>query len=95
VCSSDLLVILDAVDCGLQPGQIRLLQPDELSAVSTPSTHNASLGLMLDYLGHFLQTEVVILGIQPRTLEFGLPPSQEVSEASQGLAAILATCLLA
>jgi hydrogenase 3 maturation protease len=91
----DRLVILDAVDCGLKPGQIRLLHPGELSAVSTPSTHNASLGLMLDYLGHFLKAEVVILGIQPQTLEFGLAPSQEVRTASQDLAAVLATCLWA
>jgi hydrogenase 3 maturation protease len=93
--SPDRLVILDAVDCGLKPGQIRLLRPGELSTVSNPSTHNVSLGLMLDYLGHFLQAEVVILGIQPRTLEFGLAPSRAVRTASLDVAAVLATCLWA
>jgi hydrogenase 3 maturation protease len=89
----DRLVLLDAVDCGLGPGETRLLRRDELSTVSAPSTHNASLGLMLDYLGHFLQAEVVILGIQPATLQFGLSASPEVRTAAHDLAVLLASCL--
>jgi hydrogenase maturation protease len=58
------LVILDALDAGAKPGHIAILGPDDLGTSATASTHNVSLKLLMDYLRHFLECEIIVLGIQ-------------------------------
>jgi hydrogenase maturation protease len=88
------LVVLDAVSCGADPGHLLLIRPDQIPAGSAPSTHNGSLRLLLDYLSHSLQAEVIVLGIQTQTLEFGQPPSAAVTQAARSAAALLARLFL-
>lgn len=66
----DLVLIIDAADMGLSPGEARSIDPDEVSGVSF-STHMLPLKVMLDYLSKEIGCRVAILGIQPGSLEFG------------------------
>jgi hydrogenase 3 maturation protease len=84
------LVILDALDMGAKPGHTRMVRPDQLSAGATASTHNVSLTVLLDYLGNFLDCEILIIGIQPQTLEFGRPLSEPVVKAAKSVAGMMA-----
>lgn len=87
------VIILDAVDIGAEPGHIRLIGPDEISSRAMASTHNASLTLLMDYLRHFLGCEIIVIGIQPKTLDFGKPPSGPVLQAAQCMACMLAAAV--
>ena len=87
------LVILDALDAGAKPGHIAILGPDDLGTSATASTHNVSLKLLMDYLRHFLECEIIVLGIQPQTLEFGKPPSKSVLEAAHRTARLIVAAM--
>ena len=87
------LVVLDALDTGGEPGHICLLHPDEIAASATASTHNASLTLLTDYLRRFLDFKILLIGIQPQTLEFGKPPSTPVRKAARNLAREMASTM--
>ena len=87
------LIILDALDTGREPGHVCLLHPDEIAAGGTASTHNASLRLLMDYLGQDLSCQILVIGIQPQTLEFGKPPSEPVLQAAHRIARRMAAAL--
>ena len=84
------LIVLDAVDTGAEPGCVHLIEPDEIAPGAGMSTHSASLNLLLDYLAHFLICDIVIIGIQPQTLEFAAPPSESVLKAAKSVASAIA-----
>lgn len=75
----DVLLIVDAIDFGGLPGQIRLFEPAEISRFVF-STHTLSLHLFIDLLQGDRALDVRLVGIQagPRRLGEGLsPPTQE------------------
>ncbi|MEW6687006.1 MAG: hydrogenase 3 maturation endopeptidase HyCI [Candidatus Edwardsbacteria bacterium] len=77
----DTLILLDALDFGEKPGEIGLFRPSELKEKGFVSTHGMSLHLFLDYIIGHIKPEVLILGVQPKQLEFGSGLSDEVKEA--------------
>lgn len=70
----EVLVIIDCMDLGHNPGTYHLLSLDKVDDI-TFNTHNISLGR----LGDFFKAPTYVLGIQPQSLEFGdkLSPSVE------------------
>jgi hydrogenase maturation protease len=79
------LVLVDAVELGLPPGEWRLFRPEEVftrKEATGLSTHEGDILKVLDFargLG-FPVPPVVVLGIQPETMELGM----ELSPALQG-----------
>ena len=73
-----LLILIDAIDAGLQPGAISLL---DISETTYPffGTHSLPLKILLEMSPEIPKT--VLLGIQPESFEFGLPISSEVAIA--------------
>jgi hydrogenase 3 maturation protease len=78
--SPDNIILVDAVDFKAAPGKIRLFSAQEITD-TTASTHNFSLSVMLDFLKKEINKEGVIIGIQPKNLEFSEKISAEVREA--------------
>ena len=62
----DLLVLVDCIDFGREPGYIGLLLPED-TFETTVNTHN----LTLRRVAEFFDMPVFILGIQPSCLEVG------------------------
>ena len=60
------LIIIDAVDMRLQPGEIRIVPPDTIGRMHI-STHGIPLSVLIDYLEQFID-EIIVIGIQPGTL---------------------------
>ena len=60
------IVILDCMELGSSPGTYRLVSLNDVEDI-TFNTHNISLCR----LGDFFQYPTYVLGIQPRTTEFG------------------------
>jgi hydrogenase 3 maturation protease len=74
------IIIIDSADLGKKPGTIRLLSPKQIGGVSF-STHRIPTKVMVDYLLSSLGSKIIIIGIQPKTLLFGLPLSGEVERS--------------
>jgi hydrogenase maturation protease len=82
---ADRAVIVDAAEMGLEPGAIRVFTPDELEFEGLgklASLHHISLLDVLE-LGKLtgLQTEVVIVGLQPAEVAPGSGLTPQVGEA--------------
>jgi hydrogenase 3 maturation protease len=80
------LVIVDAADMGIPPGECRRLSLDELDSV-VDSSHGIPLALLLtDFAGLI---EIAALGIQPSTLRLGAPLSEAVEKTARRVADLL------
>ncbi len=86
------LIIADSADMGEEPGTILLLNPDEIAGISF-GTHALSLGVLAGYLRQEAGCEVTIMGIQPRSLDFGAEVSTEVAGVVDEAVEALAACL--
>lgn len=83
--SPDVLFIVDAVDFGGHPGQIRVCTPDEIHGF-TCSTHALSLHLSIDLIRREKKVEVYVIGVQADRTKFGDCLSPAVREAVETLA---------
>ncbi len=88
------LLIVDAVDFHADPGSIQLIDPDAVDPGAGLSTHSISIKLLTDYLRQSLTCAVLIVGIQPQSLEFGSSPSPQVRQAARDIAAAIAETLI-
>ena len=68
------LLIVDAADIGLNPGEIRIIDPDDIADMFIMSTHNLPLNFLIDQLKEDIP-EVIFLGIQPDLVGFYSPRS--------------------
>ena len=76
----DSMVIIDAVDFGGQPGEIRVIDAKGLKTANLFSTHNASILLTINYLKNNLKLDIIILIIQPKSIAFGDVLSPEITK---------------
>lgn len=60
------LIIIDAVDMGLKPGEIRIV-PKEKIGVMTISTHGIPTSILMNYLEKYVK-KVILIGIQPQNM---------------------------
>ena len=74
------LLIVDATDMGLNPGDIRIIDPDDIAEMFMMTTHNMPLNYLVDQLKEDVG-EVIFLGIQPDIVGFYYPMTQPVKEA--------------
>jgi hydrogenase 3 maturation protease len=79
------LIIVDAADLGLFPGEFADICPEDVGGPSY-CTHMLPIKIMVDYLVRETGAEVTLLGIQYRTLEFDGAMSPEMRRA------VLAVC---
>jgi hydrogenase 3 maturation protease len=84
----EVLLVVDAVDFGGPPGQIRVCTPDEIEPRAF-STHALSLHLALDLIRRARRLEVYVMGIQAGTMKLGDGLSAPVQEAVETLAETL------
>lgn len=63
------LLIVDATDMGLNPGDIRIIDPDDIAEMFMMTTHNMPLNYLVDQLKEDVG-EVIFLGIQPDIVGF-------------------------
>ncbi|MGA7677796.1 MAG: HyaD/HybD family hydrogenase maturation endopeptidase [Dehalococcoidia bacterium] len=82
--STDKLIIIDAVKAGNKPGTIYRLTLDDLDLDSVPpiSLHDIGVSdsLKMMALLNRQPKSMVVIGIEPKTIDFGLEPSPEVED---------------
>jgi hydrogenase 3 maturation protease len=76
----DHVVIIDAADMEKKPGEISVFTPENAGGISF-STHKLPIKVLAQYLSQSFECRVIIIGIQPKTLDFGKDVSKEVKKA--------------
>lgn len=84
------LVLVDAADMGLPPGEIRRVPRDLIQDVGF-GTHMLPLYHVIDYLNDAVQEDIVLVGIQPASKDYGEPISAPVLRAAEELIRLLET----
>jgi hydrogenase 3 maturation protease len=83
--SPDVLLIVDAVDFGGRPGEIRLFAPGQLRQFAF-STHALSLHLLIDVIGREKDLEACLVGMQADKIALGDSLSPAMREAVETVA---------
>jgi hydrogenase 3 maturation protease len=83
----ELVVIVDAAGMGLTPGAFRVIREADIGDVSI-GTHQLPLSHLITYLRNSA-TEIIFIGIQPRTVEMGAELSADVKEGAAVLMRVL------
>jgi hydrogenase 3 maturation protease len=60
------LIIIDAVEMGLKPGEIRII-PKEKIGVMHISTHGIPISVLINYLEQYVK-KIIFIGIQPKLM---------------------------
>lgn len=84
------LLIVDAADIGLAPGEIRVIDPDDIAEMFIMSTHNLPLNFLIDQLKEDVG-EIIFLGIQPDLVGFYMPMNDKVVAAVEQIYQALPT----
>lgn len=74
------LLLVDATDMGLNPGEIRVVNPDDIAEMFMMTTHNMPLNYLIDQLKEDVG-EIIFLGIQPDIVGFYYPMTPPVKAA--------------
>jgi len=74
------VLVVDAADMDLMPGEVRLIKTDTLRDPFLLTTHTLPLSYFAEALQEFIP-QVDLLGIQPQVVAFGFPVSAEVTQA--------------
>jgi len=82
------ILVVDAVDLRAHPGSVALLEEDQVEKRSLFS-HHASLKLFIECVKGETGAKVLVLGIQPKSIEIGQAMSSEVKESLGHLRDIL------
>ncbi|GAA5179432.1 hydrogenase maturation peptidase HycI [Niveibacterium umoris] len=78
------VVVFDAADMGLAPGELRLIDDASIADMFIMTTHNLPLSFLIERLREFVP-EVLFLGVQPDVVAFGFPMSSPVRSAVASL----------
>jgi hydrogenase 3 maturation protease len=73
----DHVLVVDAADMDLAPGEIRLIPAEKLDDPFLVTTHTLPLSYLIQSLRETI-VRVDLLGIQPKVVAFGFPVSPEV-----------------
>lgn len=78
------LLVVDATDMGLAPGEIRIVDPSRIAQDMLMNTHNLPLNFLIEQLQEDIP-DVIFVGIQPALVAFYFPISAEVEQAVEQL----------
>ena len=86
------IILVDAADFKKKPGTVRLVKPEEATGACF-CTHQLPLQIMVDYLTKTMGSEVLIIGIQAKTLSFGSAMGEPVRKAALNLSSVLTAAI--
>ncbi len=84
------VLVIDAVNLGTEAGAVALLEEDSFQSVGW-STHHGSLRALIQYIKANTQADVYVLGIQPKSTEWGGAITPDVSRTLDLLQRLFAT----
>jgi hydrogenase 3 maturation protease len=81
------LVLVDAADMNIRPGEFRIVPPAQIADVAF-GTHALPLKILIDYLVPYTD-RILFIGIQPELIEQGAPLSDAVRKGAERLARLI------
>ncbi len=87
------VLLIDAAILGLEPGDAKLLQPEQVAGFTAVSSHMLPLRVFSDYLRESTNAKIALLLVEPKNVEFGEGLSVELETASKHLAGLLQSLL--
>jgi len=84
--SAKRIIMIDAADMRKPPGHIELVTKDRIGGISI-STHSMPLSFLMMYLEQETGGETILLGIQPKSIQFGEGLSPEIQEVAEDIIA--------
>jgi hydrogenase 3 maturation protease len=85
----DRIVIIDAVDIKKPAGTVETIDTKKIAG-EMMSTHKLPISLFIKYLQRSLDSEIIFIGVQPKTTLFGEQMSRECAGAVEKAAEIVA-----
>ncbi len=82
------IIMVDAADMLKSPGHIELVTKDRIGGIAI-STHRMPLSFLMTYLEQQTGGETILLGIQPKSIEFGEGLTPELEEVAQKIISTL------
>ncbi|BEH71385.1 hydrogenase maturation peptidase HycI [Edwardsiella tarda] len=80
----DKLLIVDATEMGLEPGEMRIIDERDIAELFIVTTHNLPLSYLIAQLREDV-ADITFIGIQPAIVAFYAPMMQPVKEAVEAL----------
>jgi len=81
------LVIVDAAQMNLKPGEFRVILPEKIDKFYL-TTHNILLSLLISYLDEWTE-KIILIGIQPEKMEDFQRISKRVQDSARNIIEIL------
>jgi hydrogenase 3 maturation protease len=75
------LIIVDACLMDLNPGDMQIVDKYEFANIGI-STHSMSLSFFVRYLEKDTEIEIIFVGIEPETMDWGAKPTLKVENAA-------------
>ena len=82
------IIMVDAADMRKPPGHIKLVTKDRIGGISI-STHSMPLSFLMMYLEQETGGKSILLGVQPKSIEFGEGLNLEIQEVAEDIIASL------
>ncbi|MEO0225798.1 MAG: hydrogenase maturation peptidase HycI [candidate division WOR-3 bacterium] len=82
------VIIIDAVQTNDKPGTVTIIDEKKIKDEAV-STHRLSLGQFVRYIKESIGAQVIIIGVVPKSLDWGTPISPPVKKAINALARAL------
>ena len=80
------IIMIDAADMRKPPGHIELVTKDRIGGISI-STHSMPLSFLMIYLEQETGGETILLGVQPKSIQFGEGLNPEIQEVAEDIIA--------
>lgn len=74
------IILVDAVDMNKSPGFIRTVKKEEIANYNI-STHAMPMSFLIKYLESTIDANIILLGIQPKSMELAHDISKEVADS--------------
>ena len=79
------VMLIDAANFRGQVGEARLITGAQIGGQAL-STHSLPLTLFISYIEKSVDVPVILLGVQPKTIDFSMRMSREIEEAAVSMA---------
>jgi hydrogenase 3 maturation protease len=85
----DSVLLVDAAEMGEPPGTVRWVEMEDISGMSA-STHTLPLSMLAEYLRLELGCEVLLLGLQPASMDYGEGLGEAMAGAVEEIVDVIA-----
>lgn len=83
------VLLIDAAVLGLKPGELRLVNPEQLVIYPAFTTHMLPLRIFCEYLSKTTKAKIALLLVEPEKTDFGEGLTRKINAVAQQIVSIL------